>query len=307
MASSLINPVTRWWKTEVFCALFLPFEADMILKIPLSYNLPEDKLIWMGNKKGDFIVKSAYFVAIKLLNTRDKGECSSGDPNARIWRKIWSLKLPKKNKIFSWCACVNGLPVLTNVAAKGIQTSCICPICDEEPESLIHALISCDSSLWVWSLWQDCPIELLLNAEDFNDLVLQICSSPTALHLEFFFAISWSVWYNRNKLIHDENGPPPLQILEMAKNLVEDFKEASSWDFPPRLSPQIGWAAPPLGYFKVNVDGASSIDGSGILGVGVIIRDEMGGVVATLCKALPLHYPIEWIELFALEHGVLLA
>ena len=170
-----------------------------------------------------------------------------------------------------------------------------------------HALISCDSALSVWSLWQDCPIDLLLNAKDFNDLVLQIRSSPTALHLEFFFVISWSVWYNKNKLIHDENDLPPLQILEMAENLVEDFKKASSWVFPPRLSPQSGWVAPPLGYFKVNVDGASSIDGIRIFGVRVIIRDEMGGVVAALCKALPLHYPAEWTRLFALEHGVLLA
>ncbi|XP_030970211.1 uncharacterized protein LOC115990525 [Quercus lobata] len=254
-----------------------------------------------------FTVKSAYFVAIKLLDTRDEGECSFGDPNDWIWRKIWSLKLPEKIKIFSWRACVNGLPMLTNVVAKGIQTSCVCPICDEEPENLIHALISCVFALSVWSLWQDCPIDLLLNAKDFNDLVLQICSSPTALHLEFFFAISWAVWYNKNKLIHDENGLPPMQIWEMAKNLVEDFKEASLLDFTPLPSPQNGWVAPPSGYFKVNVDGASSIDGSGISGVEVIIRDEMGEVVAALCKALPLHYPAEWTEFFALEHGVLLA
>ena len=124
----------------------------MILKIPLSNNLSEDKFIWVGNKKGEFIVKSAYFIANKLLDTRDEGECSSGDPNARIWKKIWSLKLPEKIKIFSWRACVNGLPMLTNLAAKGIQTSCVCPICDEEPKSLTHALISCDFALSVWSL-----------------------------------------------------------------------------------------------------------------------------------------------------------
>jgi len=35
--------------------------------------LPEDKLVWIGNKRGEFTVKSAYFVATKLLNTRDEG------------------------------------------------------------------------------------------------------------------------------------------------------------------------------------------------------------------------------------------
>ena len=190
MVSSLIDSVTRWWKLGVVRALFLPFEPDMILKISLCYNLPEDKLIWMGNKRGDFTVKSAYFVVVKILDTRVEGEYSSGDPNARVWRKIWSLKLPGKIKFFSWRACVNGLPVLTNLVTKGIQTSCTYPICDEELESLVHALISCDFALSVWSLWQDCPIDLLLKAKNLNDLVLQFCSSSSALNLELFFAIS---------------------------------------------------------------------------------------------------------------------
>ena len=55
------------------------------------------------------------------------------------------------------------------------------------------------------------------------------------------------------------------------------------------------------------MDGASSIDGSRVSGVGVIICDELGRVVAALCKALPLHYPVEWMEFFAMEQGVLLA
>ena len=307
MVSSLIDPMTRWWKPGVVRALFLPFEADRILKIPLCYNLPEDKLIWMGNKRRDFIVKSAYFVAVKILDTRVDGECSFGDSNARIWRKIWSLNLLGKIKTLSWCAYVNGLLVLTNVAAKGIQTSCTCPVCDEEPESLVHALISCDFALSVWSLWQDCPIDLLLKTKNFNDLVFQLCPSSSALNLELFFAISWSVWYNRNKLLHGENGLRSLQILELAKSMVEDYKEAFLLDTPPLPSPQSSWVAPPPDYFKVNVDGASSIDGSGISGIGVIVRDEMGRVIVALCKALPMHYLAEITEFFALEHGVLLA
>ncbi|XP_075645203.1 uncharacterized protein LOC142616204 [Castanea sativa] len=74
-----------------------------------------------------------------------------------------------------------------------------------------------------------------------------------------------------------------------------------------KLISQRSWVAPPPGYVKVNVDGASSIDGSGISGVGVIIRNEIRGVVAALCKALPLHYSVDWMELFAMEQGVLLA
>ena len=35
------------------------------------------------------------------------------------------------------------------------------------------------------------------------------------------------------------------------------------------------------------------------------MRWERG--LAALCKALPLHYPADWTELFATEQGVLLA
>ena len=57
----------------------------------------------------------------------------------------------------------------------------------------------------------------------------------------------------------------------------------------------------------MNVDGASSIDGSGTSSIGVIIRDDLGGIVAALCKVLPVHYPAELTGFFALEHRVLLA
>ena len=115
------------------------------------------------------------------------------------------------------------------------------------------------------------------------------------------------MWYNRNKLLHVENGLPPLQILEMAKSIVEDYREAFSLVSPSLPFAQECWVAPPLGFLKVNVDGASSIDGSGTSSIGVIIRDDLGRIVAALCKALPVHYPAELTELFALEYGVLLA
>ena len=81
--------------------------------------------------------------------------------------------------------------MLINLATKGIQTSCVCPIVDDEPESLLHALISYDFALSMWSLWNDCPIDIMLKAKDFNEVVLQLCSNLVAMFLEFFFVISW--------------------------------------------------------------------------------------------------------------------
>ena len=69
MVSSLIDEDKKWRKANAIKALFLPFEANSILKIPLSYNLPDDELIWVGNKKGSLTVKSAYYIAAKIVDS----------------------------------------------------------------------------------------------------------------------------------------------------------------------------------------------------------------------------------------------
>ncbi|XP_030939792.1 uncharacterized protein LOC115964668 [Quercus lobata] len=255
MVSSLIDQETKWWKTSVVRALFLPFKVDTILKIPLSQNLPEDNLIWIGNKRGVFTVKSAYHIAANLQDGIDVGECSFEDSNAYLWKNLRKLKLPAKIKIFSWRACVDGLSVNVKLVERGIKSDFDYPVCGEEPESLIHALVSCD------------------------------------------FALS-SIWHNQNLIVHNECGLSPLQVWEMAKGVVKDFQEANPIYLSTKQPSNGGWVAPPPGFFKINVDGVSSLDGQGVLGVGVIIRDAKGGVVIALSKALPMHYPAEWTELY---------
>ena len=73
MVSSFIDHDTRWWKVDAIRATFLPHEASTILKIPISYNLPEDSLIWIGNKRGAFTVKSAYHIATGIVDSIEEG------------------------------------------------------------------------------------------------------------------------------------------------------------------------------------------------------------------------------------------
>ena len=79
MVSSLIDKDTRRWKADIVRSLFLPFEAQTILNIPLSFNLHEDTIGWIENKRGVFSVKSAYYVALALEDPSVKAESSNGD------------------------------------------------------------------------------------------------------------------------------------------------------------------------------------------------------------------------------------
>ena len=70
---ALIDKDTKMWKGDVVRSLSLPFKARTILNIPLCHSLLEDQIIWVGNRRGEFSVKSAYYIAYGLLNTLDEG------------------------------------------------------------------------------------------------------------------------------------------------------------------------------------------------------------------------------------------
>ena len=139
-------------------ATFLPFEAKTILKIPLSHTLLEDKIIWIGNRRGEFSVKSAYHIAYGLIEANDCGESSSGDPCKPLWKRLWLLNLLAKIKVFAWRACVNGLPTMEAIFSRGISQSMACPVCGNDAETIDHALLRCDFSSLVWDFWLENPL-----------------------------------------------------------------------------------------------------------------------------------------------------
>ena len=124
--------------------MFLPFEARTILNIPLSHNLLEEQIIWVGNKNGEFSVKSAYYIVVGVLDTMEEGESSSSDSGCPLWKKRWHLNILPKVRIFAWKMCMNALPTFVNLQRKGVNLCEIFPTCGKEPESTLHILVKCE-------------------------------------------------------------------------------------------------------------------------------------------------------------------
>ena len=80
MVSTLIDKDTKRKKADLVKKAFLPFEAYTILGIPLNYSLPKDMLIWTGNKRGEFSVRSAYYIVLTIVESNNEGKSSNGDP-----------------------------------------------------------------------------------------------------------------------------------------------------------------------------------------------------------------------------------
>ena len=179
MVSALIDHDLRSWKANLVKSIFLPFEADTILNIPISYNLSKDKLIWVGNRKGVFTVRSSYHVALNLVDCSDEGESSFGDPWERLWKKIWHLNIPPKIKYFAWRACIDALPTKVN----------LCPCCGSELEAISHSLICCEVAKRVWDCWDICVVEDGQELYDVPDIALQILDKRTTRELKCFLLL----------------------------------------------------------------------------------------------------------------------
>ena len=112
MVSALIDQDTTRWRKDVLDGIFFSFEVKNILSIPIPHYPQEDQLIWVGNKKGIFTVKSAYFLAREIIEKHERGESLVGDICAPLWKNMWHLNIPAKVRIFAWRLCMKAIPLM---------------------------------------------------------------------------------------------------------------------------------------------------------------------------------------------------
>ena len=73
-------------------------------------------------------------------------------------------------------------------------------------------------------------------------------------------------------------------IWRFASRYLYEFKSARVAVDKSQRAEHGGWSPPPLGMFKVNVDGATSVDGRNS-SARVVIRDSCGTVIGSLLLA----------------------
>ena len=70
-----------------------------IMAAPLSRKRSYVWLIWIGNKSGDFSVRSTYHVA-KDFRSKEKNGCSAVDELSLLWKKILRTQGPRVVRYF---------------------------------------------------------------------------------------------------------------------------------------------------------------------------------------------------------------
>ena len=88
--SRLIDLDTGGWNHHLVESLFIPFEDQRIMGIPLCMSRQEDCIIWPRCNLGVYLVKTSYQMLCELENS--EGASASNVETSRIfWGCIWKL------------------------------------------------------------------------------------------------------------------------------------------------------------------------------------------------------------------------
>ena len=97
-------------------------------------------------ESGCFTVRSAYRLDINLkeLNQGLTGQAADQMARVHFEKKLWSLPVPQKVKVFAWRLIHKGLATKKNKMERQLELSGTCDVCGQEVGDEFHAVISCD-------------------------------------------------------------------------------------------------------------------------------------------------------------------
>ena len=169
----------------------------MIQATPLSFtSRGGDKLTWAGNPRGIFDLKSAYSLAMEAIPV---------SPFSASW--IWKAKTLPRIKTFLWMCSHNSIGMKSCLLRRGVVNDEMCPVCQREPESILHALRDCSSVKAVWhylgiqatnrKFW-NANLQEWLNAN--GRMFKSLIDGKPPWSMIFPFAV-WNVWKSRNNFL----------------------------------------------------------------------------------------------------------
>jgi hypothetical protein len=309
--SDLIDKENGCWIPNVVTENFRKEEAEAILNIPLSPNLPQDRVIWIGSKSGLFSVKSAYFIG-RSLKEEARGQCSYAGNLPDIWKDLWNLKVPGKVKMFAWRACQNLLPTRENLCRRRVIQDPSCPCCGLAVESVIHCLWSCPAASDVWGDLLSCFQKCSSFQFSFMHLLEYCFQTFEKDKVELMLVVARNIWLRKNSLIFQGSFLSPNRVWEESFSFMHDFrmfsqgeKDVASASSQIVHSPIGVWHPPPDNFFKINWDASVAPNGNQI-GLGLVVRDSKGDCIWAKCICLFVKGDSRIAESLAALHAVFL-
>ncbi|XP_060959240.1 uncharacterized protein LOC133030497 [Cannabis sativa] len=168
--------------------------------------------------------RSRYQLAYSLAAQENT---TSSECHATWWKYFWSLKLPSKVKIFAWRVFHHSIPVAASLVQRKIIDSSSCSLCTCAWESVGHALFSCKHAKLVWR-FSDFSFDLAAaNIMTAGDFLMHLSKLYTKSELEQIICLMWSIWSNRNSVVHQKSSKKPADIFASSMAYLSHFNQVS--------------------------------------------------------------------------------
>ncbi|KAL0406293.1 UNVERIFIED_CONTAM: hypothetical protein Slati_3943200 [Sesamum latifolium] len=226
--ATLIDPATNDWDTEIVNGMFSAEDQNLIFQIPVGHEAKPDLLCWHYSNNGRFSVKSAYFLALDLMNCCSSSGSSNKD-FTQYWKTIRNLTVPNKIRLFCWKLCLDALPTALNIT-KWIHDSIFgCPFCHHLNEDTVHTFILCDYARQTWALshlrWSIISPANTDPTGWFHHVVEHLDINE----LEFFIMLCWFIWWGRKKLSMGATVITPDQLILSARSYLSAYQGVYLW------------------------------------------------------------------------------
>ena len=197
------------------------------------------------------------------------------------------------------------LPFKANLKKRKIASDDLCPGCKLKSETTLHALWSCPALALVWATKFDWFMEKTRSCLSMLEII-QCCQDHYDC-LDLFAMIISQLWTRRNKLWVGEGEAPLSKIFGLATDSLLGFQRVQSFAQPASRSViSTKWSPPPLGWVKVNFDGATFKERN-LAGLGGVICDNKGLIMAAFTQTIPLPILVETVEVLAARSALVLA
>ena len=136
--ADLLTPCGRQWDNMKLQSMFTQSDIEDIKQIKVGGPGMDDYQAWNYTKSGQFSVRSAYHLRMRL----SKGATGRPGPSSSVkhhqgWMALWSTNAPNKAKIHMWRIMRNGLAVSAELYRRRIKDGVFGAACGRE-ETLYH-------------------------------------------------------------------------------------------------------------------------------------------------------------------------
>uniref|UniRef100_A0A7N2N2Z4 RNase H type-1 domain-containing protein n=1 Tax=Quercus lobata TaxID=97700 RepID=A0A7N2N2Z4_QUELO len=177
---------------------------------------------------------------------------------------------------------------------------------DSGPSSTVAA-----KELWhaVWHLQVPSKVK---------NLVWRACrnSLPTKMNLvrrkiitddnrdpRLFSMVVWALWNRRNNIRLAKEAIAIGQLLQQAQERLQEFSVQQPSTLPTRNNVVVSWHPPARSWYKVNFD-CALFEKDQCAGIGVVIRNDQGLVMASLSQRIPLPFTVIEAEALAARRAI---